>query len=211
MSDGAIGPPTADEQAAATPGEVLARLRSGNERVVAGSAFTRDLVADREAVAGGQHPLALVVGCIDSRVPPEGVFDAALGELFACRTAGTVVDDDVLAGIEFACGLGGVPLVVVLGHTACGAVTGACAGVELGHLTGLLELIRPAVRAVSGTDVPGGDDPDLVDRVVVANVRHQTAAITERSEVVAQLVDDGAVQLAGAVYDLRSGEVSWLD
>ena len=204
------GPPTADDQAAASPDDVLASLRAGNERAVAGRRRARDLTADRAAVAGGQHPLAVVVGCIDSRVPPELVFDAGLGELFACRTAGTVVDDGVLAGTEFACRLAGVPLVVVLGHTACGAVTGACDGVELGHLTGLLELIRPAVVEVSGSGTPGGGDPALVDRVVEANVRHQRQVLLDRSEVLRELVDAGDVRVVGAVYDLASGGVDWL-
>lgn len=203
-------PPTTDDQATATPVSVRRHLAHGVERAVAGDPVRRDLAADRAAVAGGQHPLAIVVGCIDSRVPPEVVFDAGLGELFACRTAGNVVDDDVLAGLEFACELVDVPLVVVLGHTACGAVTGACAGVELGHLTGLLDQIRPAVVEVTGTEAPGGDDPEVVDRVVAANVGRQVAAVTARSEILARLVDDGAVEVVGAVYDLTSGRVDWL-
>lgn len=211
MSQPPQGPPTADDQAANGPAQVLGMLRAGNDRYLRDDRRPRDVAADRAVVADGQHPLAVVVGCIDSRVPPELVLDAGLGELFVCRSAGAVVDEDVLGGIEFACELSGVTLVVVLGHTACGAVTGACAGVELGHLTGLLERIRPAVREVSGHDAPGGDDPELVDAVVVANVRHQVAAVRDRSEVVARLADEGAVRVVGAVYDLASGEVRWLD
>jgi carbonic anhydrase len=205
-ADAVQAPPTADDQAAATPQDVLDRLRAGATRAAAGNRRSRDVTAERTAVAGGQHPLAAVVGCIDSRVPPEVVFDAGLGELFACRTAGTVVDEDVLGGLEFACALSGVPLVVVLGHTACGAVTGACAGVELGHLTGLLARIRPAVVE----ETPGADDPDLVERVVVANVRRQVALVLDESPVLADLVTAGDVAVVGAVYDLDTGEVEWL-
>lgn len=204
-------PPTADDQATTTPQDVLHRLRAGNARTAAGEHQPRDLLADRAAVADGQHPLAVVVGCIDSRVPPEVVFDAGLGELFVSRVAGNVVDDGALAGTEFACELVGTRLVVVLGHTSCGAVTGACAGVELGHLTDLLARIEPAVREVSGGDLPGGDDPDVVDRVVSANVRHQVARLTDDSQVLRRLVDAGDVLVVGAVYDLPSGTVRWLD
>lgn len=193
------------------PDRALADLRAGNERAVLGRRQRRDLTAERQAVAGGQHPRTFVIGCIDSRVPPEVVFDAGLGELFVSRSAGTVVDDDVLAGVEYGVAMSDVKLVVVLGHTGCGAVTGACAGVRLGHLTALLDLIRPAVLEVSGTEVPGSDDPVLVDRVVTANVRHQLGEIRRRSDVVRTLEEEGRIRVVGAVYDLGSGEVTWLE
>lgn len=204
-------PPTADDQRRATPDDVLARLRAGNDRAVADDPRARDLAADRAAVVDGQHPLAFVLSCIDSRVPPEVVLDAGLGELFVARSAGNVVDDDVLGGLEFACALVSTPLVVVLGHTACGAVKGACDGAELGHLTGLLAKITPAVEEVAGEPAPGSGDPALVDRVVEANVRRSMAAVTGRSEVVADLVSSEDVAVVGGVYDLVSGEVRWLD
>lgn len=206
-----MAPPTASDQAEATPAAIVDRLRQGNARAVAARPIDRDHAADRAAVAGGQHPLALVLGCIDSRVPPEVVFDAGLGELFVARSAGNVVDDDVLGGIEFACALVATPLVVVLGHTACGAVKGACDGAELGHLTGLLAKIAPAVEEVADEPAPGSGDAELVDRVVTANVRRSVADITDRSEVVARLVEDGEVSVVGAVYDLETGEVRWLE
>ncbi len=193
------------------PDRALAQLREGNARSVAGQRLPRDLAHEREALVGGQHPRSFVIGCIDSRVPPEVVFDAGLGELFVCRTAGTVVDDDVLAGVEYGVAMSDVKLVVVLGHTSCGAVTGACAGVQLGHLTGLLELIKPAVVEVAGTETPGGDDPELVDKVVEANVRHQMAQVRSRSDVVREAEEAGDIRVVGAVYHLDSGEVTWLE
>ena len=193
------------------PDRALAQLRAGNARSAAGLRMTRDLIAERLALVGGQHPRSFVVGCIDSRVPPEVVFDAGLGELFVCRTAGSIVDDDVLAAIEYGVAMSDVALVVVLGHTGCGAVSGACAGIELGHLTALLELIRPAVLEVTGVPVPGTDDPTVVDRVVAVNVRHQLARIRAESDVVRELEETDEVRVVGAVYDLGTGEVTWLD
>lgn len=193
------------------PERALSDLRAGNARAVAGQRLPRDLTAERLSVAAEQHPRTFVIGCIDSRVPPEVVFDAGLGELFVGRSAGSVVDDDVVAGVEYGVAMSDVKLVVVLGHTGCGAVTGACAGLRLGLLTNLFDLIRPAVREVAGSDEPGGDDPELVDRVVTANVRHQLAELRRRSDVVHEAEDRGDIRVVGAVYDLGTGEVTWLD
>lgn len=193
------------------PERALADLRAGNARSVTGQRRDRDLTAERRAVVAEQHPRTFVIGCIDSRVPPELVFDAGLGELFVSRTAGTIVDDDVVGGVEYGVAMSDVKLVVVLGHTGCGAVTGACAGVQLGHLTDVLELIRPAVLEVAGTPVPGGDDPELVDRVVTANVRHQLGQLRSRSDELREREDRGEIRIVGAVYDLATGEVGWLD
>ena len=147
---------TAETQAAATPESVLTWLRDANLRFAAGRTTTRNWLAQAEATAGGQHPLAAFESCIDSRVPPEIVFDLGIGDVFAARTAGNVVDGDVLGSLEFAAKVAGVKAIVVLGHTACGAVKGACDGVELGHLTGLLAKITPAVEEASGGEaVPG--------------------------------------------------------
>lgn len=202
---------TAQTQAAATPDSTLLWLREGNERFVGGRPARRDLLAQAATTAAdGQHPLAAVLGCVDSRVPVETVLDLGIGDAFVARTAGNVVGGDVLGSLEFATALAGVTLVVVLGHTSCGAVKGACDGVELGALTGLLAKITPAVEEVTGGDpAPGSDDAALVDEVVVANVRRQVAAVLA-SDVVAGLVEDGELAVVGAVYDLPTGVVRWL-
>ncbi len=202
---------TAETQAAATPASVLDWLRAGNKRFVSGVTTRRDWSAQIEATAAGQYPLAAFVSCVDSRVPPEIVFDLGIGDVFAARTAGNVVDNDVLGSLEFASKVTGVKLIVVLGHSSCGAVEGACDGVELGHLTGLLAKITPAVEEASGgSSAPGSGDEALVQRAVEANVRNVVAAITGSSEVIADMVDAGEVAVVGAVYDLESGRVDWM-
>jgi carbonic anhydrase len=198
-------------QAAATPDEVLQRLMAGNARFVAGQVQSRDWSEQRRLTAGGQHPLAVVLSCLDSRVPAEVVFDQGLGDLFSARVAGNVLNDDILGSMEFACQAAGARLIVVLGHTACGAVKGAATGAELGHLTGLLTKIRPAVGATRERDpasAPG--EAAFVDRVAEINVQQVRRAIGERSAVLRQLIESGRVEVVGAMYDLASGRVTFL-
>lgn len=202
---------TQQDQAATTPAAAVDRLAAGNARFVAGEATARDLLAQAAETADGQYPLAAVLGCIDSRVPVEAVLDLGIGDAFVARTAGNVVDDDVLGGFEFATELAGAKAIVVLGHSSCGAVKGACDGAELGHLTGLLARITPAVREVTGEDAPGSGDAAVVQQVVEANVRRAVAAMTGRSDVLRARVDAGELVVRGAVYDLASGRVTWLD
>ncbi len=203
--------PTKIDQGALTPRTALARLRAGNERFVTGKQLDRDWAGEVAATSGGQFPVAAFVGCIDSRVPPEIVFDLSLGEVFAARTAGNVVDDDVLGSLEFAAAVAGVKVIVVLGHTACGAVKGACDGVELEHLTGLLAKITPAVEDVSGETAPGSGDAELVTKVVERHVERTVAMITDQSQTLRSLVEQGRLAVVGAVYNLESGTVTWGD
>lgn len=202
---------SAQDQAAIAPSEVIDLLTAGNERFVAATPRARDLLAQAAATATGQFPVAAVLGCIDSRVPVEVVLDQGIGDVFVARSAGNVVDDDVLGGLEFATELAGAKAVIVLGHSSCGAVKGACDGAELGHLTGLLARIRPAIREVAGDELPGSDDAEVVQSVVEANVRHAVGELTDRSEVLRDRVAAGDLVVRGAVYDLASGRVSWLD
>lgn len=206
------GVQTETTQAEATPESVLEWLRTSQERFADGSTTSRDWQAQVKATAGGQYPLAAFVSCIDSRVPPEIVFDLGIGDAFAARTAGNVVDDDVLGSLEFATRIAGVKAVVVLGHSACGAVKGACDGVELGHLTGLLAKITPAVEEASGGNpTPGSGDAALVQRAVYANVRNVVTTISRSSTVIADLCGSGEMAVVGAVYDLATGRVDWLE
>ncbi len=202
---------TATSQAEITPDEVVAWLRAGNDRFATGAGTDRDLLAQAAATADGQFPLAAVLGCIDSRVPIEAVLDVGIGDVFVGRSAGNVVDADVIGGFEFATALAGAKAIVVLGHSACGAVKGACDGAELGHLTQLLAKITPAVETASGGDpAPGSGDPDLVQRVIEQNVANSMATL-RTSEVLAAREGTGDLRIVGGVYDLASGRVSWLD
>ncbi len=198
---------TKESQAATTPAAALARLKEGNARFVSGRLKPRDWNAKVIATATGQYPFAAVVSCMDSRAPAEIVLDQGIGDMFSLRSAGNVVDTDVLGGLEYAAKVVGVKLVVVLGHTECGAVKGAIDGVKLGNLTSLLAKIQSAVRA-SG---PGSSkDRAYVTKVAEQNVHDSIHEIRERSAILRELLDSGQVGIAGAMYDVSTGTVTFL-
>ncbi len=204
---------TRETQAALTPADALTLLREGNARFAAGTTLRRDLTEQIAVTRGGQHPFAAVLGCIDSRVPPELIFDTGLGDVFSARVAGNIVDDALLGSLEFATQVAGARAIVVLGHTECGAVKGACDGVHLGHLGAVLGAIAPAVAA-SRADVPAPHDatnPAFVAHVTETNVRLQAKALTARSPILAKRVGDGQLVIAPALYDVGSGQVRFLD
>jgi carbonic anhydrase len=147
----ALTPPSKAEQTAMTPAQAFERLKAGNARYVSGQRLPRDLAAERAATASGQFPFAVVLSCLDSRTSSELIFDQGIGDVFNARVAGNVLNDDILGSMEFGCKAAGAKLIAVIGHSKCGAVKGACAGVELGHLTGLLAKIKPAADAVPTT------------------------------------------------------------
>jgi carbonic anhydrase len=188
-----------------TPGEVIDDLKKGNERFRTGRMMSREYREQQRATAAGQFPAAAVLGCIDSRAPAEIVFDAALGDMFNARIAGNVVDDDLLGSLEFACAVAGAKLVLVLGHTACGAVKGAIDRVELGNLTGLLARIRPAISATAFEGDASSKNAAYVDAVARTNVRLGIETIRRRSPILSDLEKTGAIQIAGAMYDLTTG------
>ncbi len=195
-----------------TPDQALQRLVDGNARFVEGESTDRDLIAEQKATAGGQYPFAVVLSCLDSRSAPEIVFDQGVGDLFVGRVAGNVVDTNLLGSFEFATAAAGSKLIVVMGHTACGAVKGACDGVEVGNLTALLDEIEPAIDAVNtptGTDRSSANI-EFVNRVVETNVEMQVNELLRRSDVVRGLVEEGKVKVVGAVHDLATGEVRFL-
>jgi carbonic anhydrase len=195
---------TKESQAATTPAQALARLKEGNARFASGQRKPRDWNATVTATAAGQYPFAAVVSCMDSRAPMEVVLDQGIGDMFSLRSAGNVIDADVLGGLEYATKVAGAKLVVVIGHTRCGAVKGAIDDVHLGNLTQLLARIRPAiVLAGPGTS----KDKAFVARVEEQNVRLGMKEIRERSGVLDDLFDSGAVGLAGGVYDVETGRV----
>ncbi|HXJ36618.1 MAG TPA: carbonic anhydrase family protein [Candidatus Eisenbacteria bacterium] len=203
---------TKDAQAAITPAEALQRLRDGNARFVAGTALHRDLRAQVAETSGGQYPFASVLGCIDSRVPPELVFDQGIGDIFSARIAGNFVDPDLLGSLEFASKVAGSKLILVLGHTECGAIKGACDDVKMGNLTTTLAQIRPAVAAVRG--VPGPRDSKnkaFVEAVTRENVTLTMQAIRHRSPILRAMIDAGEVGLAGGIYDVKTGAVAFVE
>jgi carbonic anhydrase len=190
-----------------TPRQALAVLKSGNARFVAGRTIHRNRPASVRATAGGQSPFGAIVSCMDSRVPVELVFDLTVGDVFSIRVAGNVVNPDILGSLEFAAKVAGAKLIVVLGHTGCGAVQGAIDGIRLGNLTKTLAKIAPAISAAG----PGeSGDRRYASRVAEANVRHAMSEIPRGSPTLARLLDDGAVRLVGGIYDVETGRARLL-
>jgi carbonic anhydrase len=206
------GVQTLQSQAALTPDTALAMLREGNQRFLTDTMMERDLRAQVAATADGQFPHSIVLSCIDSRVPPELVFDQGLGDIFAPRIAGNFVDEEILGSMEFAAAVAGSMAIVVLGHTECGAVKGACDDVKLGNLTQTLAAIRPAVEAVEGFEGARNSKNDaFVGAVAHENVRQTVDNILQRSDVLNALVKDGKLKVVGAMYDVGTGKVTFLE
>ena len=204
---------TAEKQKSLTPAAVLAELKEGNRRFVEGRLTPRDYRAQAAASAKGQYPKAVVLSCLDSRVPPEIVFDQGIGDLFVGRVAGNVEDVTMLGSMEFATKAAGAKLIVVLGHTACGAVKGAIDRAEMGNLTALLREFDEAVgRARKETGGPGDSSNDaLVRAATEESVRQTMSDVVSRSPVIAELVKSGEAAVVGGVYDLATGSVTWLE
>ncbi len=188
-----------------TPLQVIEELKKGNERFRTGKMAPRDYRAEKRSSAAGQFPAAVVLGCLDSRVPAEIVFDAGIGDIFTGRVAGNIVNDDMLGSMEFGCAASGAKLVLVLGHTACGAVKGAIDDVVLGNLTGLLARIKPAVAATKFDGDRSSKNASYVDAVARTNVVLTVAEIRRRSPVLKELEDKSSIRIVGAMYDLTNG------
>jgi carbonic anhydrase len=197
-------------QEAVTPQLILDHLKQGNARFASGTGTRRDYLKQVEATAAGQYPLANVVSCIDSRVPVEIVFDQGIGDLFNARVGGNIVDEDILGSLEFGSKVMGAKLIVVLGHTSCGAIKGACDDVKLGNLTALIAKIKPAVSAVpkDGTD-RSSKNYAFVEKVAEQNVRLTVEAIRAKSPLLKEMEDKGEIKIVGAMYDVKTGKVAW--
>ena len=201
---------TADKQRATTPATALRALKDGNDRFVAGTTINCDLRAQVRATSTGQHPIAAIVGCIDSRVPPELVFDQRLGDVFAARIAGNFVNTDIIGSLEFATKLAGAKLIVVLGHTECGAIKGAVDNAKLGNLTKMLENFAPAVAATTGVaGERNSKNKQLVQAVADSNVTIAAQQLVDRSEVLRELVSAGQLQIVSAMHDISNGRVTF--
>lgn len=194
-----------------TPDQVIEALKQGNERFRTGKPRARDYLAQKRATAEGQYPAAAILSCIDSRAPAEIIFDAGIGDGFNARVAGNISNDDLLGSLEFACAVAGAKVILVMGHTACGAIKGAIDNVELGHLTGLLEKIKPAVPATTFTGERTSNNAAFVDAVAATNVHRTVAEIRSRSSVLDGLAKDGKLKIVGSMYHLVGGRVEFFD
>ncbi|MEE4173703.1 MAG: carbonic anhydrase family protein [Xanthomonadales bacterium] len=208
----ADGHSSVDETAITTPDEAIQALKDGNLRFVSGDVLNQDFKAQIEATSGGQQPFAGILSCLDSRVPPEIIFDQGIGDVFVGRVAGNIEDTNMIGSFEFAGELVGVKLLVVMGHTACGAVAGACAGAELGNLTALLAEIQPTVDLVNAQHASEGDmcAAEHVNHIAEANVRQTIDDIRTASPVLVNLEEQGKLKIVGAMYDVSNGVVTWL-
>jgi len=203
---------TKEQQSALTPDKVLADLMDGNARFTTGKMHNPEIKKRVTNSAAGQYPKAVVLSCLDSRVPVETVFDQGIGDLFVGRVAGNIEDQDQLGSMEFATKLSGARLVFVLGHSACGAIKGACDKAELGNLTGLLAKIRPAVDAVQGfkPEERTSANKEFVEKVAEQNVRQTMENIRKDSPVLAEMEASGKIKIVGGMYDLETGKIALL-
>jgi carbonic anhydrase len=192
-----------------TPDEVLAELKRGNERFRKGETAKRDYLAEQKSSAKEQYPAAILLSCIDSRAPAEVIMDQGIGNVFNSRVAGNIVNEDILGSMEFACKVAGAKVILVLGHTACGAVKGAIDKVELGHLTGLLAKIRPAVQATACQGERSSKNLAFVDTVARKNVELTVAQILADSAVLRALHSERTIKVVGAMYSLETAVVDF--
>ncbi len=191
-----------------TPRHALELLQEGNKRFIQNVKLDRNLLEQVNDTRDGQWPFAVVLSCIDSRTSAELIFDQGIGDIFNARIAGNIVNDDILGSMEFACKVAGSKLIMVLGHTNCGAVKGACDHVEMGHLSALLHKIEPAVQSETTVqENRTSANKDFVERVAKLNVEKGVQEILERSNILREMVEDGKVGICGAMYDVRTGNV----
>jgi carbonic anhydrase len=205
---------TKETQANMNPSKALDALKDGNKRFQENYRADRDLMGQVTDTSTGQFPFATILSCIDSRVSSELIFDQGIGDIFSVRIAGNFINKDILGSMEFACKLAGTPLIVVLGHTACGAVKGACDDAKLGNLTTMLEKITPAVHAVTepqDSSLRTSKNIEFVNHVSEKNVHMSIDRILAESEVLATMHSDGDIKIVGAMYDIHSGAVTFYE
>jgi carbonic anhydrase len=192
-----------------TPDEIIAMMKRGNERFRSGKKSTQDFLAQQRASAKGQYPAAVILSCIDSRASAETIMDLAIGDVFNARVAGNIANDDILGSMEFACAAAGAKVVLVMGHTACGAIKGAIDDVQLGNLTGLLAKIQPAVKATAYQGDRSAKNDAFVDAVARRNVELTMENIRKGSSVLSDLKAKGSINIVGAMYDIASAKVDF--
>ena len=200
----------AEDVESLSPDSVIAILKAGNADFVSKHSHDRDAMAQLiESAEDGQHPLAIVLSCIDSRVPVETIFDKGLGDLFVTRVAGNVVSPDVLGSMEYACEHSGSKVVVVLGHECCGAVHSACEGVQAGNMTQMLNKIQPAIEDCT-SDHADHHSSEFQNKVVYKNVENMVTRVRQESEILAELEHEGQIKIVGAVFNLHTGLVEFI-
>jgi len=200
---------TKDIQTKITPMAALQLLVEGNERFTKNSEWDRNLLTQVKETSSGQYPFAVVLSCIDSRVPAEKVFDQGIGDIFSIRIAGNFINDDILGSMEFACKVAGSKLIVVLGHSSCGAVKGACDNVELGNLTAMLSKIKPAVDAIEESGDRSSANPTFVQKVSDKNVELAIEQIKARSTVLNEMLESKQIEIVGGMYSVETGSVTF--
>jgi carbonic anhydrase len=198
-----------DKRDKLTTDQILDAMQRGNERFRTGKMLQHDYLAQKRATVAGQYPVAVILSCIDSRAPAEIILDAGIGDTFNARIAGNIANDDLLGSLEFACALAGAKVILVMGHTACGAVKGAIDGAQLGNLTGLLDKIKPAVDATHYEGERTSKNSEFVDEVAKTNVRLTITEIRRRSDVLSALEKDGKIKIVGSMYRLVGGRVDF--
>lgn len=203
---------TKDSQGALSSNDAVIMLNEGNQRFTEGQTLQRNLVEQITQTATGQYPFAAIVSCIDSRIPTEIIFDQGVGDIFNARVAGNFVNTDILGSLEFACKLAGSKLIVIMGHTSCGAVKGTCDHAELGNLTAMLSNITPSLENVSteeGVD-RSSKNLDFVNQVAVENVHLNIAKLKADSPVLNEMISNNEIDVVGAMYDVKTGKVTFL-
>lgn len=201
---------TKEMQAAITPSMALELLKDGNKRFVNNLKINRNLLQQANETSDGQHPFAVILSCIDSRTSAELIFDQGLGDIFSVRIAGNIINEDILGSMEFGCKVAGAKIIVVLGHTKCGAVKGACDHVEMGNLTALLTKIRPAVdEETVTTENRNSGNSAFVENVSAINVKRTVKSIMERSPILKEMIESGQIGIIGGSHDIATGEVTF--
>lgn len=201
---------TKEMQAAITPSMALELLNDGNKRFINNLKVNRNLLQQANETSDGQHPFAVILSCIDSRTSAELIFDQGLGDIFSVRIAGNIINEDILGSMEFACKVAGSKIIVVLGHTKCGAVKGACDHIEMGNLTSLLSKIRPAVDDEKTTkENRNSSNAVFVENVAAINVMRTVKSISERSPILNKMIESGEIGIVGGIHNIVTGEVTF--
>ena len=203
---------TKEMQNAISPSKALDILKEGNRRFVNNLKINRNLLQQANETSDGQHPFAVILSCIDSRTSAELIFDQGLGDVFSVRIAGNIVNEDILGSMEFGCKVAGAKIIVVLGHTKCGAIKGACDNVELGNLTSLIEKIKPAVdQETTTTENRTSSNANFVENVAELNVSLSVKNILLKSPIIAEMVKNDQIGIVGGVHDISTGEVKFFE
>ena len=203
---------TKEMQTAITPLMALELLKDGNKRFVNNLKVNRNLLQQANETSDGQHPFAVILSCIDSRTSAELIFDQGLGDVFSVRIAGNIINEDILGSMEFGCKVAGSKIIVVLGHSKCGAVKGACDHVEMGNLTALLSKIRPAVDDEETiTQNRNSNNAEFVEKVSVINVKRTVKSILQRSPILKEMIEKGEIGIVGGTHDIKTGQVDFFD